>query len=71
MKPTAPSPPEPRNFFQDVHEVVRLVPKGRVTTYGAIAHYLDTSLNEVAERNLTKLFDRKARGVIKSKGDNR
>ena len=29
-----------RNFFQDVHEVVRLVPAGRVTTYGAIAHYL-------------------------------
>lgn len=29
-----------RNFFQDVQEVVRLVPPGRVTTYGAIAHYL-------------------------------
>jgi len=29
-----------RNFFQEVHEVVRLVPEGRVTTYGAIAHYL-------------------------------
>jgi methylated-DNA-protein-cysteine methyltransferase-like protein len=40
MKPTASTSPEPRNFFQDVHEVVRLVPPGRVTTYGAIAHYL-------------------------------
>jgi methylated-DNA-protein-cysteine methyltransferase-like protein len=29
-----------RNFFQDVHEVVRLIPAGRVSTYGAIAHYL-------------------------------
>ncbi|MFD2786048.1 MGMT family protein [Hymenobacter rubripertinctus] len=29
-----------RNFFQEVHAVVRLVPAGRVTTYGAIAHYL-------------------------------
>ena len=29
-----------RNFFHDVHEVVRLVPAGRVTSYGAIAHYL-------------------------------
>jgi len=29
-----------RNFFHDVHEVVRLVPPGRVTTYGAIANYL-------------------------------
>lgn len=28
------------HFFDDVFEVVRLVPKGRVTTYGAIAHYL-------------------------------
>lgn len=28
------------DFFQDVYEVTRLVPKGRVTTYGAIAKYL-------------------------------
>jgi methylated-DNA-protein-cysteine methyltransferase-like protein len=28
------------SFFEDVYEVVRLVPRGRVTTYGAIAHYL-------------------------------
>jgi len=27
-------------FFQDVYEVVKLVPSGRVTTYGAIAAYL-------------------------------
>jgi len=40
MKPNTPKPSEPRNFFQDVHEVVRLVPAGRVTTYGTIAHYL-------------------------------
>ncbi|GAB2864202.1 MGMT family protein [Hymenobacter ruber] len=40
MKPTAPAVPEPRNFFQDVHEVVRLIPAGRVSTYGTIAHYL-------------------------------
>lgn len=29
-----------QNFFADVYEVVRLIPKGRVTSYGAIAHYL-------------------------------
>lgn len=29
-------------FFQDVYEVVRQIPKGRVTTYGAIAAYLGT-----------------------------
>jgi methylated-DNA-protein-cysteine methyltransferase-like protein len=27
-------------FFNGVYDVVRLVPKGRVTTYGAIAKYL-------------------------------
>jgi methylated-DNA-protein-cysteine methyltransferase related protein len=28
------------NFFNDVYEVVKLIPKGRVTSYGAVAHYL-------------------------------
>jgi methylated-DNA-protein-cysteine methyltransferase related protein len=28
------------NFFDDVYEVVRLIPKGRVSSYGAIGHYL-------------------------------
>lgn len=28
------------NFFNDVYEVVKLVPKGRWTSYGGIAHYL-------------------------------
>ena len=30
------------DFFQNVFEVVRLIPKGRVTSYGAIAKYLGT-----------------------------
>ncbi|MEO6549010.1 MAG: MGMT family protein [Ferruginibacter sp.] len=33
------------SFFQDVFEVVRKVPKGRVTSYGAIASYLGTRLS--------------------------
>lgn len=33
------------SFFQDVYEVVRQIPKGRVTTYGAIAAYLGTKLS--------------------------
>lgn len=37
----------------------------------AIAYYLDEPLNKIAEANLAKLSDRKARGVLKSKGDNR
>jgi methylated-DNA-protein-cysteine methyltransferase-like protein len=28
------------NFFADVYEVVKLIPKGRVTSYGAIGKYL-------------------------------
>jgi methylated-DNA-protein-cysteine methyltransferase related protein len=28
------------NFFENVYEVVKLVPNGRVTSYGAIASYL-------------------------------
>lgn len=43
MKMPTPPPAVPapeRNFFADVYEVVRLVPPGRVTTYGAVAHYL-------------------------------
>jgi methylated-DNA-protein-cysteine methyltransferase related protein len=28
------------NFFENVYEVVKLIPKGRVTSYGAIASYL-------------------------------
>lgn len=28
------------SFFKDVYEVAKLIPKGRVTSYGAIAAYL-------------------------------
>ncbi|MBR9999629.1 MAG: MGMT family protein [Cyclobacteriaceae bacterium] len=31
------------SFFQDVYEVVNLIPEGRVTSYGAIAKYLGTT----------------------------
>ena len=36
---------EPPNFFEDVHEVVKLIPRGRVTSYGAIARYLGTGMS--------------------------
>jgi len=32
-----------QNFFNDVYEVVKLIPKGRVTSYGSIAKYLGIS----------------------------
>lgn len=31
------------DFFEQVYQVVRLIPKGRVTSYGAIANYLGAS----------------------------
>ena len=33
------------SFFSNVYDVVRLVPGGRVTTYGAIASYLGTKMS--------------------------
>ena len=30
------------NFFHEVYEVVKLIPEGRATSYGAIANYLGT-----------------------------
>lgn len=33
------------DFYEKVYEVVRLVPAGRVTSYGAIARYLGTGLS--------------------------
>ncbi len=34
-----------RNFFEDVFDVVRLIPPGRVTNYGCIAKYLGSGLS--------------------------
>ncbi|MCX6235124.1 MAG: MGMT family protein [Bacteroidetes bacterium] len=34
--------PEDISFFEKVYEVARLIPYGRVTSYGAIANYLAT-----------------------------
>ena len=33
------------SFFEDVYDVARQIPKGRVTSYGAIATYLGTALS--------------------------
>lgn len=40
-----PSSAKEYSFFKDVHEVVRQIPKGRVSSYGAIARYLGTGLS--------------------------
>ncbi|MEO7316162.1 MAG: MGMT family protein [Ginsengibacter sp.] len=41
-KETARSSGKQYSFFEDVYSVVRQIPKGRVTTFGAIANYLGT-----------------------------
>lgn len=41
-------PRDPRkqnSFYEDVVEVVKLIPRGRVTSYGAIAKYLGTKMS--------------------------
>jgi methylated-DNA-protein-cysteine methyltransferase-like protein len=38
-------PKAQRNFFEDVFDVVRQIPEGRVTNYGAIAKYLGSGLS--------------------------
>ncbi len=35
-----PVKPENENFFDKVYQIARLIPEGRVTSYGAIAKYL-------------------------------
>ena len=35
-----PSPPNEKDFFKLVYQVVKEIPKGKVTSYGAIAKYL-------------------------------
>ena len=37
--------PKSYSFFKDVYAVVMLIPKGRVTSYGAIASYLGTKMS--------------------------
>lgn len=45
-KPKAQLGPErAKDFFRDVYEVVKLIPPGRVTSYGAIASYLGTKMS--------------------------
>ncbi|MEI6263926.1 MAG: MGMT family protein [Sphingobacteriia bacterium] len=42
LKSVLPSGTKDISFFEQVFEVAKLIPKGRVTSYGAIAHFLGT-----------------------------
>lgn len=43
--PVLPGNTKENSFFEDVYDVVRQIPRGRVTSYGAIAFYLGTKLS--------------------------
>ncbi len=45
LKPVKPSGKREESFFELVYEVARQIPKGRVTSYGAIANCLGTRLS--------------------------
>jgi methylated-DNA-protein-cysteine methyltransferase-like protein len=45
LKKIKPSGTRDVDFFSQVYEVVRLIPKGKVTSYGAIASALGTKLS--------------------------
>ena len=45
LKLIKPSGQKDQNFFEQVYDVARLIPKGRVTSYGAIANCLGTKLS--------------------------
>ena len=44
------------NYQQDVYEVTRLIPYGRVATYGGIANYLDLGSARMVGWALNKSF---------------
>jgi methylated-DNA-protein-cysteine methyltransferase related protein len=44
-KPRAVGKTKDESFFELVYQVVRLIPKGRVTSYGAVAQCLGTKLS--------------------------
>lgn len=45
LNETAKSTTKEYSFYADVYDVVRQIPKGKVTSYGAIAAYLGTKLS--------------------------
>ena len=61
-----------RDFFEDVYEVVKLIPHARVTSYGAIAEYLGAKgsarMVGYAMNSVDKRGGLPAHRVVNSKG---
>lgn len=45
IRSVLPSGKKDGSFFEQVHDVARQIPRGRVTSYGAIAGYLGTKMS--------------------------
>lgn len=61
-----------RNYVVDVYEVTRLIPFGRISTYGAIANYLELGSARMVGWALNKSFtenDVPAHRVVNRKGE--
>lgn len=62
---------EKTNFFKNAQDVARLIPEGRVTSYGAIAKYLGTARSARMvgwAMNASKNTDIPAHRVVNRKG---
>lgn len=63
--------PGSRNVFEDVYEVVALIPRGRVSSYGAIARYLGIKSARMVGWAMNRLHERPdvpAHRVVNSSG---
>ena len=63
---------EKRNYIEDVYEVTRLIPFGRISTYGAIANYLELGSARMVGWALNKSFTMDsvpAHRVVNRKGE--
>lgn len=63
---------ENKNYIQRVYEVTRLIPPGRISTYGAIADYLELGSARMVGWALNKSFtsnDVPAHRVVNRKGE--
>ena len=63
---------EETSFFERVYQVVKLIPEGRVTSYGAIARFLGTAgsarMVGWAMNNASKMEDIPAHRVVNRNG---
>ena len=61
-----------RNYSEDVYDLTRLIPPGRITTYGAIANFLSLGSARMVGWALNKSFteqDVPAHRVVNRKGE--